>query len=139
MTKSVYGNFDHMEQTANAIYKVTNLKGRKLIYFMFNKIVSTDSKWPGSRKVPKGWICIACPCDDNYDDKTIKYEYPEVNIQDIEYVWFTSQLDVKNYQQIKYDPYIDTQYNQNEDDDDLSIDIEDDDSSISSNSNMDNY
>ena len=123
MTQSIFGNFVHMEKTANAIYKVTNTEGRKMMYFMFTKLESVNSKWPSSRKVSKGWVCVAYPCGDNVEDKLIKYEYADANIGDIEHKWFNLEGGVKNYQQIKYDPYIDTQYNEDSDSDsELEID-----------------
>ena len=103
---NIYGTKKQMFENSNAVYKVTTPEGRKKIYYMFNRMVTTNSKWLNSKKVPKGWYCVSCPTDDNYIDKCIYYEYPEFSLGDIEHTWFYEQLGVKNYQQIKYSPIV---------------------------------
>ena len=103
---NMYGTKTQMEQNANAIYLVTNTSGRKQTYYMFNRLRSTNSKWPGSKKVLKGWICVLVPGEDNSIDKCVSYEYQELTLAGIEDTWFNHQLGVKNYQQVKYDPIV---------------------------------
>lgn len=103
---SIYGTQDQMYNNANAVYKVINSNGHKSTYYLYNKIVSTNSKWPGSKKVSKGWYCVVCPERENTIDQTFTYEYPEVNLSEVEDIWFHPELNVRNFQQIKYDPYI---------------------------------
>jgi uncharacterized protein YbdZ (MbtH family) len=114
----LYGTPDKMYSNANAVYKVTNSEGRKMIYYMFIKFVSTNSKWPNSKKIPKGWYCAVYPGEGNMKDKSITYEYPEINLASIEDTWF--HVDIKNYQQIKYEPYevVDDDYSQNDEEED---------------------
>tara|TARA_B110000208_G_scaffold167639_1_gene207217 strand:+ start:881 stop:1306 length:426 start_codon:yes stop_codon:yes gene_type:complete len=128
---TIYGTRSEMETNANAIYKVTNSQGRKQIYYLFNRVVRTNSKWFDSSKVLRGWNCIIYPEEDNMIDRTIQYVYPEVNLSELEDVWFHPELNVKNYQQMKYEPYIidNHSYNYDEDEDD---DDYDDSSNVSS-------
>ena len=114
---TIYGSRSDMEIKANAIYKVTNTQGRKQVYYLFNRTVRTNSKWLDSRKVLKGWICVIYPEEDNLIDSTIEYVYPEVNLSEIEDVWFHPELNVKNFQQMKYDPCIEEYRCEDEDED----------------------
>ena len=103
---NIYGTHNEMQENANAIYKVMDTKGHKYVYYMFNVLKSTDFKWPSSKKVVKGWTCVVEPTEDNLYDRSITYQYPEMNLSNIEDTWFRRELGVKNYQRVKYDPIV---------------------------------
>lgn len=113
---NIYGSTKHMENSSNAIYKVTTNSGLKHTYYMFNKLTDT-TKWLGKKYANKGWICVVV--SEDCMEKTVSYEYPDLDLSDIENTWFKRDCGIQNYQQVKYDPYIidKPQFNFDSDDD----------------------
>ena len=122
---NIYGSHNQMQESANAIYRVTDTQGHKQIYYMYNILKTSDVKWPSSKKVVKGWTCVVEPTEDNFVDRSLTYEYPEINLSDIEDTWFRRELGVKDYQRVKYDPVILESYNNDSDNDSDMFDGED--------------
>ena len=116
---NIYGSHNQMQESANAIYRVTDTQGHKQIYYMYNILKTSDVKWPSSKKVVKGWTCVVEPTEDNLDDRSLTYEYPEINLSDIEDTWFRRELGVKDYQRVKYDPVILESYSNDDSDSDM--------------------
>lgn len=126
---SIYGSDQHMHDKANAVYKVTSPNGSKATYYMYEKLVNR-SGWLGPYYVKKGWICVIVPED--VMQRTVTYEYPELELKHIEETWFRAELGIKNYNQVKYMPYeiklnSRAEVQDNDDDDDYLIENDDDD------------